>query len=47
MLIGYLLLGELWLCWWAFKSFYIAGVLVHRKVTRQETPIWRSRNGWW
>lgn len=46
-LFGYLLLGELWLCWWAFKPLYIAGVLVHRKVAGQHTPIWRSRNGWW
>lgn len=47
MLFGYLLLGELWLAWWTFKPLYIAGVLIHRRVTRRNTPIWRSRNGWW
>ncbi|MFJ1528253.1 hypothetical protein ACIOFV_07460 [Streptomyces mirabilis] len=47
MLLPYLLLGEAWLMWWCLKPWYIAGVLVHRKVTGRPTPIWRSRNGWW
>ncbi|WP_327594667.1 hypothetical protein [Streptomyces chartreusis] len=46
-LTAYVLLGEVWLMWWCLKPWYIAGVLVHRKVTGRPTPIWRSRGGWW
>lgn len=46
-LIGYVLVAEAWLCWWMLKPLYIGGVLVHRKVTGRNTPIWRSRGGWW
>ncbi|MFE7118376.1 hypothetical protein ACFU99_23470 [Streptomyces sp. NPDC057654] len=38
---------EAWLAWWAVKVWYVLGVLAHRKITGQTTPMWRSRNGWW
>jgi hypothetical protein len=46
-LIGYIVVAEAWLAWWCVKPFYLLGVLVHRKATGRNTPIWRSRNGWW
>jgi hypothetical protein len=46
-LIAYCLVAEVWLAWWCVKPFYLLGVLVHRKATGRNTPIWRSRNGWW
>lgn len=46
-LIAYCLVAEVWLFWWCVKPFYLLGVLAHRKATGRNTPIWRSRNGWW
>ncbi|WP_407839400.1 hypothetical protein ACE1OC_28450 [Streptomyces sp. DSM 116496] len=46
-LMFYLLVAEAWVCWWMFKSFYVAGVLIYRHRTGRQVPIWRSRNGWW
>ncbi|MFB7440240.1 hypothetical protein ACFC01_18085 [Streptomyces mirabilis] len=46
-LIAYCLVAEVWLAWWCVKPFYLLGVLAHRKTTGRNTPIWRSRNGWW
>jgi hypothetical protein len=46
-LLAYCLVAEVWLAWWCVKPFYLLGVLVHRKATGENTPIWRSRNGWW
>jgi hypothetical protein len=46
-LCWWMLLAEVWLCWWCVKPWYILGVLVHRRATGRPTPIWRSRGGWW
>ncbi|THA47842.1 HNH endonuclease [Streptomyces sp. A1136] len=46
-LCAYLLVAEAWAIWWLGKVYYILGVVEHRKITGQPTPIWRSRNGWW
>ncbi len=47
MLLYWLLVFEMWASWWILKPFYIVGVLVHRRVTGRNTPIWRSNGGWW
>lgn len=46
-LCGYVLVAEAWAAWWSLKIWYVLGVLVHRQMTGQPTPIWRSRGGWW
>ncbi|MFG2714123.1 hypothetical protein ACGFX2_26745 [Streptomyces goshikiensis] len=46
-LCAYVLVAEAWAFWWCLKIWYVLGVLAHRKITGQPTPIWRSRGGWW
>ncbi|EMF31125.1 hypothetical protein H114_00812 [Streptomyces gancidicus BKS 13-15] len=46
-LCAYVLVAEVWVCWWCVKAWYVLGVLAHRRVTGRPTPIWRSRGGWW
>ncbi|MET9498162.1 hypothetical protein [Streptomyces sp. NPDC006552] len=46
-LVAYLLVVEAWIVWWSLKGWYVLGVLAHRKITSQPTPIWRSPGGWW
>jgi hypothetical protein len=46
-LCAYVLVAEVWLCWWCLKPWYLLGVMAHRKATGRLTPIWRSRGGWW
>ncbi|MFI5828723.1 hypothetical protein ACIA6C_15990 [Streptomyces sp. NPDC051578] len=46
-LCGYVLVAEAWILWWSLKCWYVLGVLTHRKITGQPTPIWRSDGGWW
>jgi len=41
-LAAYAVVAEAWAAWWSLKVWYALGVLVHRRVTGQPTPIWRS-----